>query len=112
MSTFEANRCEQADLVWAYALQAGSTAGKGAIEAHVASCRRCQRDLEVLWPVVGSFAAWPTDVLRPAASLQERLARRLSLETGEAPVAPPAATWREPDWQKVAPGISVKLLAT
>jgi anti-sigma factor ChrR (cupin superfamily) len=50
------------------------------------------------------------DVLSPGASLQERLARALAAETGEA-VAPPAARWSEPEWDEVAPGIFCKLLA-
>src|SRR5689334_10518999 len=49
-------------------------------------------------------------MLSPDASLQERLARRLAAETGEA-VVPPAPRWSEPDWEEVAPGIFCKLLA-
>jgi anti-sigma factor ChrR (cupin superfamily) len=51
-------------------------------------------------------------VLRPTASLQERLARRISAQTGGEPVLPAARQWSEPDWEEVAPGISCKLLAT
>jgi anti-sigma factor ChrR (cupin superfamily) len=50
------------------------------------------------------------DVLQPSASLQERLARRIAEETGKL-VAPPQPEWNEPEWEDVAPGISVKLLA-
>ena len=56
--------------------------------------------------------AEPTDVLRPAASLQERLARRISADTGGGPLLPAARQWSEPEWEEVAPGISCKLLAT
>ena len=38
---------------------------------------------ETLRPVVESFVFWPTNLLRPPASLQERLARRIEAETGE-----------------------------
>ena len=43
--------------------------------------------------------------------LQQRLAQRIADETGGALVPPPAAGWCEPEWENVAPGISVKLLA-
>jgi anti-sigma factor ChrR (cupin superfamily) len=52
------------------------------------------------------------DVLTPPASLQERLARRIAAETGGKLVLPPASQWSEPAWEDVAPGISVKILAT
>jgi anti-sigma factor ChrR (cupin superfamily) len=52
-----------------------------------------------------------SDILRPDASLQERLARRIAEEQGAAPAPVPAAQWREPEWEEVAPGISCKLLA-
>ena len=52
------------------------------------------------------------DVLRPPASLQERLAQRIAADTGEQPVMPPPRQWVEPEWEEVAPGISCKLLAT
>lgn len=52
--------------------------------------------------------------LRPAASLQRRLARSIAAETGREPVLPTATApqWSEPEWENVAPGISCKLLAT
>lgn len=66
----------------------------------------------MLRTIVGSFNFWPTDVLRPAASLQDRLAHRIAEDTGVAVVLPPARQWSEPEWEDVAPGISCKLLAT
>jgi ChrR Cupin-like domain len=68
--------------------------------------------LDSLRPVVDRFVCWPTDVLRPAASLQGRLALRIAEETGEQPMLPPVRQWSEPEWEKVAPGIECKLLAT
>ena len=50
--------------------------------------------------------------LRPAPSLQARLAQRIATETGGKPVLPSARQWVEPEWEDVAPGISCKLLAT
>jgi anti-sigma factor ChrR (cupin superfamily) len=104
-------RCERAELACAYALQALPTSEVPAIQAHIASCPRCRRELESLRPVVDRFVAWPTDVLRPATSLQARLAARIAEETGKH-VPPPTPRWSEPDWEQVASGIECKLLAT
>jgi anti-sigma factor ChrR (cupin superfamily) len=97
------NRCDQAELTCAYALSAGEAS---AAERHIASCPHCRRELELLRPVVDAFVSWPTDVLRPASSLQRRLAERIG------GALPPAKQWSEPEWEEVAPGITVKLLAT
>jgi anti-sigma factor ChrR (cupin superfamily) len=96
----------------AYALQALPASELAAAEAHIAACSECRRELESLRPVVDRFVAWTSDVLRPTASLAERLARRIAAETGKEPVLPPAQRWSEPDWGAVAPGIECKLLAT
>jgi anti-sigma factor ChrR (cupin superfamily) len=106
------NHCDQAELVCAYAMHALPSSDVPALEAHLSSCTQCQQELETLRPVIDAFVSWPTDVLRPAPSLQERLARRLAAETGEEPVLPATRQWSEPEWEDVAPGISCKLLAT
>jgi anti-sigma factor ChrR (cupin superfamily) len=106
------NGCEQTELVSAYAVQALPAAETRALEAHLASCAQCRRELEKLRPVVDALAAWPTDVLRPPHSLQGRLAQRIAQETGQQPVLPATRLWSEPQWEDVAPGISCKLLAT
>ena len=54
---------------------------------------------------------WPADLLHPAASLEERLAHRIALDSGEPPVLPGKHHWSEPQWEDVAPGISCKVLA-
>jgi len=105
------SRCEWGELACAYALQALPASEVAAVEAHIAACADCQRELESLRPVLDRFAAWPADVLRPTTSLQARLAARIAEETGK-PVPPPARQWSEPDWEQVAPGIECKLLAT
>jgi quercetin dioxygenase-like cupin family protein len=105
-------RCEQSDVTCAYVLQAVPTSEVAAVEAHIASCPDCQRELESLRPVVKRFVAWPADILRPPTSLQGRLALRIAEETGKQPVLPPARQWSEPEWEQVAPGIECKLLAT
>lgn len=105
------NRCEKSKLTCAYATQALSLDELAVAKAHIASCQDCQRELESLRPVVNRFICWPTDVLRPPTSLQERLARRIAEDTGKAPVSPPPRQWSEPEWEQVAPGIECKLLA-
>jgi quercetin dioxygenase-like cupin family protein len=112
MSTLDDDRCEQSEVTCAYAAQALAASEVAAAEAHIASCRDCQRELESLRPVLNRFASWPTDVLRPTTSLQARLALRIAEETGQKLVAPPARQWSEPEWERVAPGIECKLLAT
>ena len=111
------SRCERADQVCAYALQALPASELPAIEAHIASCADCRRELESLGPVVDRFVAWPADLLRPPASLQARLARRIAEDTGKERVTLPdssgtPARWTEPDWEEVATGIECKLLAS
>jgi anti-sigma factor ChrR (cupin superfamily) len=52
------------------------------------------------------------NMLHPDDSLRVLLALRIARETGRNPVLPAASSWSEPDWERVAPGIEVKLLAT
>jgi anti-sigma factor ChrR (cupin superfamily) len=111
-SGMQTNHCDQAELVSAYAVQALPSSDVPAVEAHLSSCSRCRQELEALRPVIDSFASWPTNVLRPTASLQGRLARRIAADTGRDPVLPAARQWSEPEWEEVAPGIFCKLLAT
>jgi anti-sigma factor ChrR (cupin superfamily) len=106
------NQCESAKLTCAYALQVLSASEVAEAEAHIGSCPDCQRELESVRPLVDRLVSWPTDVLRPTASLQTRLALRIAQETGKQPVPPPAPQWSEPEWEQVAPGIECKLLAT
>jgi hypothetical protein len=112
MNTSRTDRCEQNEVTCAYAAQVLAASELAAAEAHIASCPDCQRELESLRPVVNRFVSWPTDVLRPTTSLHERLALRISEETGKLPVLPPVRRWSEPEWEQVAPGIECKLLAT
>ena len=98
--------CDKTELVSSYAVRALPPKEWPAFEAHLSSCALCQRELESLRSVVDSFVSWPTDVLRPSSSLQGRLAERIG------GTLPPAKQWSEPEWEEVAPGISVKMLAT
>ena len=111
-SALDRNRCEQLELVSAYAMRALPSSELHAMEAHISSCAHCRRELQLLGPVLDAFVSWPTDVLRPVASLQERLARRIAGDTGTEPVLPPSRQWSEPEWENVAPKIWCKLLAT
>ncbi|HJT18600.1 MAG TPA: cupin domain-containing protein [Thermoanaerobaculia bacterium] len=77
----------------------------------MASCEECRNALQELRGVVDAFVGWPVDVLRPSSSLRTRLAERIAAEQGRPPAPPPAATYREPEWEEVAPGIFCKLLA-
>ena len=103
------NRC---DLACAYALQAMPASELPEMQAHIASCPDCQRELDSLRPVIDRFVSWPADVLRPTTSLKARLAARVAEETGKPPVIPLARPWPEPEWEQVAAGIECKLLAT
>ena len=112
-SALDRNHCDQAELVCAYAIRALPPHDVAKVEAHLSGCAQCRRELEALRPTIDALISWPTDVLRPRASLQGRLARRISAETGDLePVLPPTQEWSEPEWDDVAPGISCKLLAT
>ena len=103
---------DHSELVFMYVLQALPSSEVPAAEAHISACADCRREMERLRPVIDTFVSWPTDLLRPSASLRERLARRIAAEAGGEPVMPPPQRWEEPEWKEVAPGISCKLLAT
>src|SRR6266436_5740295 len=106
------NDREHLDLVFQYVLRALPSREIAVAEAHISSCADCQQEMKTLRPVIGSFVSWPTDVLRPSASLWASLARRIAEETGKEPVLPPSRLPAKPEWEEVAPGISCKLLAT
>jgi anti-sigma factor ChrR (cupin superfamily) len=104
---------EQADLMLLYAIEALPSSEIPPVEAHIASCAHCQKELEALGPIVSSFVSWPLDVLRPAQSLWAQLAKRIANETGTAPVlSPPQPLSSLPPWEEAAPGIHVKILAS
>lgn len=54
-----------------------------------------------------------SELPRPPPSLRQQLALRVALQSDAEPVLPGAGSdWQEPEWRRVAPGISCKLLAT
>jgi anti-sigma factor ChrR (cupin superfamily) len=112
MSSFPNHDHEHAERVSLYALHALPAGEAPAVEAQIAACAECREELDALHSVIGSFVSWPTDVLRPPMHLWGRLAQRLAAETGQEPVSPAARRPAEAEWEEVAPGISVKLLAT
>jgi len=105
--------CGQSELVYAYALQALPAEEVPIIKAHLATCSACRQEMTTLGPLIDSFDQWPTDILRPSASLWGRLARRIADETGKESILPATRQGsEEPEWKEVAPGITCKLLAT
>lgn len=106
----EQNRCAQAELLPVYVLHALPADEIRLMEEHLKGCVECQRELQSLAPVVDSFIAWPTDILRPSGSMWTQLQQRIGEGTEE---SMPSTTgrWQEPQWEDVAPGISCKLLA-
>lgn len=106
------DRCANTALVSVYALRALPPDEQAMLEAHLGACEHCRAELALVRPVVESFVAWPTNVLRPPAPLWNRLATRIAAEAGTPPLLRDEQPWRETDWEDVAPGIRCKLLAT
>jgi anti-sigma factor ChrR (cupin superfamily) len=103
---------DHAERVSLHALGALPADEVSAVEAQIAACAECRTELDALRPIIGSFVSWPTDVLRPPTPLWARVAQRIAAETGQPPAAPPPSRPTQLEWEDVAPGISVKLLAT
>jgi hypothetical protein len=102
---------EHLDLVFLFALQALPPQEMASVEAQISSCEDCRREIETLRPIVRSFVGWSTDVLRPAESLWDRLAKRISSNGATQPYVPPLEAPVKPEWEEAAPGIYVKILA-
>jgi anti-sigma factor ChrR (cupin superfamily) len=102
------------EMVYLYALHTLPDGEMAVFEAHLSGCDECRRELETLRPIIGSFASWPTDVLRPSPSLWNRLSQRIAEGSGAGPLSEPVRPGghRPPlQWQQVAEGISCKILA-
>lgn len=95
-----------------YALRALLPDETADMKVHLSMCSECQREMELLGPVVNGLVSWPTDILRPPEGLWERLADRIAQEAGGTPMSVRQEQYSEPVWEDVAPGISCKLLAT
>jgi anti-sigma factor ChrR (cupin superfamily) len=99
------------DSLCLYALEALPAGEVPLVAAQIAACPECREEIEALRPIVGAFVSWPTDVLRPARPLWDRLARRIAAETGQ-PAMPEPPRPAQPEWEEAGPGIFCKLLAT
>ena len=102
---------EHLDLVFLLALQALSPREVASAEAQISSCEDCRQEIDTLRRLVRSFVGWPTDVLRPAQSLWDRLANRIARESATPPLAHSLAAPFKSEWEEAAPGIHVKILA-
>jgi hypothetical protein len=110
-ATADKDPCEQTERVSLYVLGSLAPNEIPALEQHIALCAGCRAELEVLRPIVDSFAYWPTDVLRPTRSLWDRLAHRIATETGTEPVASTPHRMSGPNWEEASPGLFYKVLA-
>jgi quercetin dioxygenase-like cupin family protein len=99
------------DLLFLFALRALPASETASVEAQISSCEDCRQELETLRPIVRSFAGWSTDVLRPAESLWARLVTRIASDGASKPFVAPLDAPGKPEWEEVAPGIHVKILA-
>jgi quercetin dioxygenase-like cupin family protein len=101
---------DHAETLVLHALGALPASEVSIVEARISACAECRQEREMIGPIIDTFVTWPTDILRPPASLWERLSERIAAETGAAPLAAPPRP-AEPEWEEAASGISVKLLA-
>ena len=106
------NTCSQSEQIAIYAVRGLPAEEAARVEAHIATCADCRDELASLTKIADGFAYWPTNVLRPPASLEQRLAQRIASETGRPATVPEGTSWDEPAWEEVAPGIFCKLMAT
>src|SRR5688500_1568837 len=94
------DRCDQAELVSAYALHALPPGEASAMETHIAACAQCRHELQMLRPIIDSFAAWQTEVLRPSTSMWDHLLKRIESEMPKNPQPATRRNWLEPDWEE------------
>lgn len=104
-------RCVKVDRVSSYALGALSPSETATMAAHVAVCWDCRRELEALGPTIELLTNWPGGMLEPPSSLWDGLVERIA-GAADTQAVQSASSWREPDWEEVAPGICCKLLAS
>jgi anti-sigma factor ChrR (cupin superfamily) len=112
MSALSRKQCNQAGQVGLYALRTLPVSEELAVKAHLSGCTACREELERLQQIINAFVSWPTDLLRPSATLWERLAQRIGGDTYGEPLSAAVLQWSEPEWEEVARGICCKLLAT
>jgi anti-sigma factor ChrR (cupin superfamily) len=103
--------CQQADLVYGFAVGALSVTEARDFASHLAVCTTCSTEVNALRPVIASFVGWPSDVLRPSSSLWDRLSERIGGDRSTLGTAG-TRTSKKPEWKEAGPGVSYKLLAT
>jgi anti-sigma factor ChrR (cupin superfamily) len=103
--------CRHADLVYGFAVGALSATEAGNFASHLATCAKCSTELDTLRPVIASFVGWPSDVMRPSASLWDRLSERIGGDRSAVETAEMRPS-KKPEWKEAGAGISYKLLAT
>ena len=104
--------CICAEQVYGFAIGALSGTEAAQFAVHLAECKSCRSDVEALRRICASFVHWPSDVLRPSASLWDRLSERIERGAGDRVEIPRKPASRRVEWKEVAPGISCKILAT
>jgi anti-sigma factor ChrR (cupin superfamily) len=81
------------------------------VEAHIAGCADCRRELSALTLLIDLLAGWPVDVTAPSASLWNQLLDRIA-DAPSHTAAPDRPQSFQPEWEEVAPGITCKVLAS
>jgi anti-sigma factor ChrR (cupin superfamily) len=103
--------CHHADLVYGFAVGALSATEAKDFASHLAGCADCRTELDTLRPVIASFVGWPSDIMRPSASLWDRLSERIGGDRAAVESEGTRPSKRS-EWKEAGPGISYKLLAT
>ena len=107
----QTSACSGTELVYGFVVGALSLAEATEFTNHLAICAICRGELDALRPVMASFMGWPSDVLRPSASLWDRLSERIGSEQPLNAAPSRKTPARRFEWETVAPGISCKVLA-
>jgi hypothetical protein len=76
MDSTRKGRCDRTESMFEHALQLCSASEAAELASHLSECAECRAEVEALRPIVASFVTWPTDVLRPSASLRPFCRRR------------------------------------
>lgn len=105
------NSCLQAERVVICAHGLLPPDESAAFRAHVAGCADCQQQLDQLRPLVDLVIEGEPVGRDSPGAMRERLAQFISKDEGRPILLPATRDIKEPDWELVAPGISVKILA-
>lgn len=105
--------CVYAELVYGFAIGALTVAEADDFEAHLSACATCGEDLGAVRAIIASFVDWPSDLLRPPASLWAQVAERIGGGTLEVQRQPPHVPKRDTAaWKDLAPGITCRLMSS